>query len=160
MPEEPGITMAQVMELVSKMTAAQNENMLAAIAEMKKPSAREQAKLDKEDARVAAQQEARLKVGMAEEQRKQNIRRGCPHSTYHPGTGVRKHAWRAKTYTPHNEQPFWMAICVQCQTLGPKVPATLHQLQNGVNLDQYASVSFEEMEEWVKLAKKEQPKTA
>lgn len=148
--ENQGVTMEEVFKIISQMNAQNQENLIAAIAELKKPSDREQKKIDEEEKRIVAHQKSRMQIAQAEEQRKENLKRGCPHSTYHPGTGVRKHAWRAQVHTPANEKPFFQPICSQCLSLGPKILATSDQLQNGVNLDQYMDIDLSRLEAWAK----------
>lgn len=148
--DNPGITMEQVFELISKMNEQNQQNMLTAIAEMKKPSAREQAEIDAKEKRVAEQQKARIQLAQSEERRKELNRLGCPHSTFHPGTGVRKHSWRAQVHTPAGEKPYFKPTCTQCWTQGPKILATPDMLTNGVNLDQYADIDLARLEAWAK----------
>ena len=53
--EQTGVTMDQLLEFMSQMNEQNQKNLLAAVAEMKKPSEREQAKLDKEDQKIVQQ---------------------------------------------------------------------------------------------------------
>lgn len=148
--ENPGITMEQVFALIAKMDENNQKNMLSAIAEMKKPTAAEQAKLDKEAAKVKGQQEARMKLAQAEEQRKINTMNGCRHATANQATGVIKHAWRAQVHTPHGEKPYFVPTCQICWTQMPKILATPDMLTQGVNLDQYLQIDVEVLRNWAK----------
>ena len=153
--EQPGITMADVLTLIGQMNEQNQTNMIAAIAEMKKPTAAEQAKLDKEEAKIKAQQESRLKLAMADEQRRPLNMSGCTHSTVHAGTGVTKHAWRAQVHTPHGEKPYFIPTCIinQCQLKDKdgrliKFYATPEMLTQGVNLDAYQGLDVERLKAW------------
>ena len=149
MPDSsPGISMEEVMRLIATMGEQQHTNMLAAIAELKKPSEREQKKIDAEELRLKQQQENRLKLAMAEEERKKNNAAGCSHATFHPGTGVTRHAWRAQVHTPHKEKPYFVPTCQICQTQLPKILATTDMLTGGVNLDQYLGIDADRLKKW------------
>ena len=149
-PENPnvGVDMKMVFDLISKMNEDNQKNLMSAIAELKKPTPREQEKLDKEEAKVKAQQQARLKLAMAEEQRKKNNILGCRHATVHPGTGVVKHAWRAQVHTPLGEKPYFVPTCQICWTQAPKILATPDMLTQGVNLDQYTTIDYDVLKKW------------
>lgn len=148
MAEGPGVSMEEVMRLIATMSAEQHKNMLEAIAEMKKPTAREQEKIDKEDAKIRQQQENRIKLAKAEEDRKKNTALGCSHSTFHPGTGVVRSAWRAQVHTPAGEKPYFVPTCIICQTQLPKILATNEMLSGGVNLDQYMGLDADKLRKW------------
>src|SRR5580765_4329712 len=92
--EQQGFSPDQVLALLNKMNESADERMLKAIAEIRKPSAEEQAKLDQEFAKRKERAAAAVKLAMAEEQGKENAARSCPHGTTHKGTGVFKHQWR------------------------------------------------------------------
>jgi hypothetical protein len=150
--ETVGLDMEKVFALIAKMDENNQKNMLAAIAEMKKPTPAEQLKLDKEAEKVRGQQEARLKLAQAEEQRKINNARSCPHATTHQGTGVTKHAWRAQVHTPHGEKPYFVPTCQICFTQVPRILATADMLTQGVNLDRYTQIDYEVLKNWAKQA--------
>lgn len=140
--------MEQVFQLIAQMNEQNQSNLLSAIQEMKKPTALEQEKLDKEAAKVKQQQESRLKLAKAEEDRKLNAARFCSHATTHPGTGVVKHAWRAQIHAPHGEKPYFKPTCQICWTQLPKILATPDMLTNGVNLDQYTGLDVDRLKLW------------
>lgn len=148
----PTVNMEQLAAIFAKRDEAQQKNLIAAIQELKKPTPQEQAKLDKEAEKLAREQKARMALAKAEEQRKINQKVNCRHATIHPGTGVRKHQWRAQVHTPHGEKPYFQPLCTQCFTQGPKILATSEMLQNGVNLDQYADLDLDRLEAWAKSA--------
>ena len=153
--ESNGITMDQLLTFMSEMNEQNQKNLLAAVAEMKKPSDRDQAKFDKEEEKIKQQHAMRLKIAEAEEERKLANTLGCTHATLNQATGVLKHAWVAKTFTPHKEKPYWRAMCQQCLTLGPKIPATAEQLQNGMDMHLWPNVSLPQMEIWAKQAQEQ-----
>jgi hypothetical protein len=150
MPEQPvGVSMEQIFQMIAKMSTDQQENMMKFAAELKKPSDREQKEIDAKEARIVANQKARIQMAQAEEDRKDNLMRGCAHATYHPGTGVTRHAWRAQVSTPgHGEKPFFQPMCQICHTVLPKIIATPDMLTQGVNLDQYMALNADTLKRW------------
>jgi hypothetical protein len=155
MADQPGVTMEQVFQLIGRMDENNQKNMLLAIAEMKKPSAIEQEKLDKEAAKLKTMQENRLKMAQAQERAKELSMAGCRHATINPATGVAKHAWRAQVHTPKDEKPYFVPICLinQCQIKDEhgnalRILATPDMLTQGVNLDQYAGLDLDALKRW------------
>lgn len=147
-----GVSMEEVFKLISQMDQSRHEQMLAFAKELKKPTDREQKKMDEDDKRVAQHQTARLAQAQAEEQRKVMAEKYCPHSTTHPGTGVTKHAWRAQVHAPANHKPFFVPTCQICRTQLPKILATTDMLTNGVNLDQYNGIDADRLRLWAQQA--------
>lgn len=150
MSETPqtGMNMADVFQIIAKMSEENQKNTLLAIQEMKKPSAEEQVRLDEERARLKQRHESAAKLAMAEEEGKRNRMNSCPHGTYHPGTGAFTHQWRAQVHTPHGEKPYFRPTCTQCGTQLEKILATPEQMQNGVNLDQYKGIDVARLQAW------------
>lgn len=143
-----GVSMEEVFKLISKMDASRHEQMLAFAKELKKPTDREQKKMDDDDKRIEAHQKARIAQATSEQTRKEMAAKYCPHSTTHQGTGVVHHAWRAQVHTPHGEKPYFIPTCSICFTQAPKILATTEMLTNGVNLDQYKTIDFDRLKSW------------
>jgi hypothetical protein len=156
----PGLDMEAILKIIGQMNADNQTNMLAAIAEMKKPTAREQKKLDEEELKLAQHQQSRIKLAQAEEDRKRMQASSCAHATTHPGTGVTKHCWRAQVHTPHLQKPYFVPTCTQCFTQLPHILATTEMLTQGVNLDQYAALNIDVLRNWAKSAEKAQETAA
>lgn len=156
--ENQGFTLDQVLELLNKQKLENQENLLLAIRELKKPSPEEQAKLDKEAAKLKERVLAAAKLAQAQEQGKNNAAKFCPHGTTHNGTKAFTHQWRAQVHTPDGEKPYYTPRCTQCGTTwdrwvgasNPKILATPDQLQNGVNMDQWGSEDIRRVFEWAK----------
>lgn len=158
MAEGVGVTMEEVMKLVAvlaeKMNEKQHENMMAAIAEMKKPSEREQKELDAKDERIRQAQESRRQIAKAEEERKRLNALGCPHASYNPASGTTRHTWRAQVHTPGRDKegnpikPYFVPTCQMCHTQLPKILATTEMLTGGVNLDQYVGLDIDRLKKW------------
>lgn len=144
----PGLDMEAILKIVGQMNADNQQNMLAAIAEMKKPTVREQKKLDEEDLKFRQHQQSRIALAHSEENRKEALRRNCAHATTHPGTGVTKHTWRAQVHTPHGVAPYFVPTCTQCFSQLPQILATTEMLTQGVNLDQYAGLNIDVLKNW------------
>jgi len=151
----PGMDLEAVMRIIAQMNADNQQNMLSAIAEMKKPTEREQKKLDAEELKLQQHQTSRIKLAQAEEDRKRMQASSCAHATTHPGTGVTKHCWRAQVHTPHNEKPYFVPTCTQCFTQLPHILATTEMLTQGVNLDQYAGLNIDVLRNWGTAAQKQ-----
>lgn len=151
---EPTVTMKDVVALLAHAMAEMEEksraNTLLAIQEMRKPTEAEQRKLDEDAAKLKQKQAARLQLAKAEEDRKVNRAKHCPHQTVHQGTGMVKHAWRGQIHTPAGEAPYFIPTCMQCQTQLPKIRATLEQIKSGVNLDQYPGLNEDTLRQWSK----------
>lgn len=145
-----GVSMEQVFQIIAQMNEQSQKNVLEAIQEFKRLSPEDQEKRDKEKARDKQRAESAVKLAMAEEQAKENRKRGCPHGTTHEGTGSFRHAWRAQVHTPHGEKPYFVPTCMQCLTQLPKILATAEQLQNGVNLDKYKGLDLDQLQSWAK----------
>jgi hypothetical protein len=138
-----------VMKLLQTQQEQNAKLMMEFAKELKKPSDREQKELDEKDARIRQRQEAGIKLGKAEEQRRIMQRTNCNHATTHPGTGVTKHAWRScGVQTPAGLDPSFTPICQQCQTTLPKIRATTEMVSQGVNLDMYAAIDMPTLLRW------------
>jgi len=139
-PANQNFTMAQMLEIVAKMGA-----------EMRKPSDREQQKIDKEDAQIRRQQEERQQLAKSEMESREAKKRGCPHTMTHPATKVTWHRWVAQVHTPSHRKPYFVPLCQQCGTQLPEIAATQAMLTEGVQLDQYPTLNMETLENWAKL---------
>src|SRR5580765_5618228 len=145
--EQQGFSPDQVLELLNKMNQSADERMLKAIAEIKKPTAEEQEKLDREKAKLRERVLAAAKLAQAQEQAKDNAAKFCPHGTTHSGTKAFTHQWRAQIHTPDGEKPYYIPRCTQCGSTwdrwvgakSPKILASSDQIQNGINIDQWSS---------------------
>lgn len=155
-PEQKPITMQDVMALLAQMNEQNQNNLVEAIAEMKKPTAEQQAKMDADALKLKQQQDARYKLAKAEEDRKKMQQEFCPHSSYNAATGIQKHAFRAQVHTPNGEKPYFRPMCIQCNWIGPKILATPDMLTQGVNLDTYAGLNVERILQWAKLTPAEE----
>jgi Zn finger protein HypA/HybF involved in hydrogenase expression len=134
--------------IIAQMSESNREQMMAFAAELKKPTAMEQKKLDEEEARIKRAQTERLELSKAEVERKRLAALGCGHIRVHPGTGVVKHLWRAQVHTPAGQEPYFVPTCQGCHTQTGKIPASMDMIRNGVNLDQYPGLTKEALDKW------------
>lgn len=156
--ENQGISPEQLTAILDAINSRSDERMIQFAKELKKPSAEEQAKLDKDRAKTLERALAAKKLARAEEQRQENQARGCPHGTTHSGTKVFTHQWRAQVHTPDGEKPYYVPRCTQCGTTwdrwvgasSPKIAASSDQIQNGVNMDKWGSDDIQRVFEWAK----------
>lgn len=159
MEQQSGFTMDQVLELLNRQSVDNQNNLLLAIQELKKPTAEEQAKIDREKAKLKERVMAAAKLAKAEEQARANAAKFCPHGTTHSGTKAFTHQWRAQVMTPEGEKPYYIPRCTQCGSPwskwvgapSEKILATADQIQNGVNMDQWSSEDVRRVFEWAKL---------
>lgn len=140
------------MDALKTILAQLNENQTAQLkefaAELRKPTAREQKKLDEEEARVVRTQNERLALAKAQIDAKAANARACGHIRVHPGTGVTKHLWRAQVHTPAGQTPYFVPTCQGCLTQTGRIPATTDMLRDGVNLDQYPMLTEQDLRKW------------
>lgn len=168
MENQQGFTIDQVLELLNSQKAENQANLLLAIQELKKPSADEQAKIDKEKAKIKERALAAVQLAKAEEQGKINAATYCPHGTTHKGTQVFTHQFRAQVMTPAGEKPYYIPRCTQCGSTwdriyglpSPKILATPEQLQGGVNMNEWTTENIRQVVEWVRRNPVEEPVAA
>ncbi len=139
--------------ILSQLNANQTEQLKEFAKELKKPTDREQAKIDEEEARTKRATIERIELAKAEEQRKKNQQNNCGHVRYHPLTGTGGHLWRAQTYTPKGVAPYMVPICLGCNMEGPKIPATADMLREGVELHKYPGITLEALNKWAEQYK-------
>lgn len=156
---ENSFSMEQVLQMFAAMNKQNQENLLEAIKELKKPSPEEQAKLDKDKAKLLERVTSAALLAKATEEGKRNAARNCPHGTTHPGTKAFTHQWRAQVHTPSNEKAYYEPRCTQCGSTWNMMPeyadlpsgkilASNDQLQGGVGLDQYGERNIEQLFRW------------
>ncbi len=155
---ENTFTMEQVLQMMAAMSKDNRESLIEAIKELKKPSPEEQAKLDKDRAKLLERVTSAAQLAKAQEEGKKNTARFCPHGTTHPGTKAFTHQWRAQVHTPSGEKAYFIPRCTQCGSTwnmlpeydlpSGKIPASNDQLQGGVGLDQYGERDIERLFSW------------
>jgi hypothetical protein len=156
--ENQGISPEQLTQILDAINYKSDERMIKFAQELKKPSADEQAKIDKEKAKLAERVLAAAKLAQSQEQAKNNAAKFCPHGTTHAGTKAFTHQWRAQVHTPDGEKPYYVPRCTQCGTTwdrwvgapSPKILASSDQIQNGVNMDQWGQADIERVFDWAK----------
>lgn len=158
MPQQEGFTLDQVLELLNHQSVENQKNLLLAIQELKKPTVEEQARIDKEQAKLKERTLAAAKLAQKEEEAKQRAAKFCPHGTTHKGTKIFTHQWRAQVMTPDGEKPYYMPRCTQCGSTwdrvydlsSPKVLANSDQLKDGVNMDQWSMDDINRVVAWLR----------
>lgn len=147
MAEQPD-PMEALKEILAAMNAQNREQMMDFARELKKPSEREQRKLNEEDARIARANEEQLSLAKAEMARRENNRLNCPHARVNTATGVSRHMWRGQVHAPLGVQPYTVPTCQMCQTQVGRIPVTPDMMMNGVNLDQYVGLNYDALVKW------------
>lgn len=117
---------ALLMAMLEKMNEQNQKNLMSAIAEIKKPTAEEQGKLDKEREKQARMAKSRAEVGKMEKERREAQQRTCRHRRPDESWAVSGQNFSDGT---------GKLICLQCQKMvyegaqfpqgvGPKVHLT------------------------------------
>jgi len=144
MPETETMSVPDVMKFLAEQNRQNQEALLAAIKELKKPSEFEQRKIDKENEVLRNKQMSRLTEAKAEVERKEMRMRNCPHAAAHP-MGYTMHLWGGQAHTPANQPAYFVPTCGRCQTQLPKVYCTPEQLTQGINLYTYKNIGIEDL---------------
>jgi DNA-binding transcriptional MerR regulator len=156
---EQGFTIDQVLELLNHQSVENQKHLLLAIQELKKPSPEEQAKIDREHAKLKERAATAVKLAMAEEKAKENAAKYCPHGTTHKGTKIFTHQWRAQIHMPAGEKPYYLPRCTQCGSTwdrvfglsSPKIIASPEQIGNPIDMDQWSMDDIKRVVEWARL---------
>lgn len=150
-----GKQMEQMFKTLSQLNQEQHAMFMDGLkqfaADLRKPTDAEQVKLDKERADLERKLQARIKVAMAEEQSKAMLKKACNHAMPNG-----KHLWRAQV----NQDGYFRPICLKCPTVLPPIKATMEQMKEGVDLEQYASIDMDMLEKWAAHTRAQEAKTA
>lgn len=144
----PQFTIGDVLDLLKQINKDNQENLKSAIAEMKKPTAAEQAKLDKENALLARKAEIRRAEMILEEKNRKEAQAACQHKKK-SRNGAFVSAWGGQV----NSNGYWYPLCTVCQMIGPEVKAPVEWLTGGVNATDmenpiWASLDLATLREW------------
>jgi hypothetical protein len=165
MEQPQTFTMEQVMQMMATMSRDNREALIEFAKELKKPSAEEQIKMDKEKAKLQERVLSAAKLAQSEEKARDNAAKYCPHGTLHPGTKAFTHQWRAQVATPYGEKAYYIPRCTQCGSTwdrvyglsSPKLIASDDQMLNGVNMDQWSTEDIKRVVEWARQNPVEEP---
>lgn len=132
----------------SELNNQTQENFMLAIAEMKKPSVREQMQIDKEEELVRKKQLGRIEAAQQEIARDQAKRDGCSHTMPSTIAGLPgRHAWVAAVNSDGYVRPF-CNVCRFGDKGQLKFKATPHMLQNGVGMNTMTNINLETLTKW------------
>ena len=150
--DTPQLDAGQLLEVVFKKFSEMNEqtqqNFMTAIAEMKKPSVREQQLIDKEEEQLRKKMLGRAEAARQEMERDEAKKRGCSHTMPSTIAGLPgRHAWVASVQSDGFVRPF-CNICKFGDKGQLKFKATAHMLQNGVGMNTMTNISLETLEKW------------
>ena len=127
----------------------------AAVSEMRKPTAEEIEKKNKERAKLLAKVQADLDHARAVEEKKKIARLYCigngpPHGSLNP-SGAFKHTWRSQVYNPRETPlPYLIPTCEKCNYQVGKIYVDHSWVQAGANLHERPNLNLETLEEWVR----------
>lgn len=149
--EQTSLQLEDVYKLLDKINEANDKRMIAMVQEMKKPSAAEQAKLDKEEMLLARRRETRRQELLAEEAARKGQQERCPHQKKHPRSGAFISAWGGQV----NSDGCWHPVCTVCGMEGPAVKAPMEWITGGVNATDpdnvwMSQLKLETLHEWQK----------
>lgn len=151
-------TIDDLMSLLKQINDDNQANMKAMVAEMKKPTAAEQAKLDKEEALLKRKAEIRRAEMINEEKVRLGRQQGCVHKKK-ARNGAFISAWGGQVCS----DGYWYPICTQCQKVGPEVKAPIEWIRGGVNAGDaenpiFAALDLNTLYEWQKRTGGPKPK--
>jgi hypothetical protein len=157
-PQQSGISPEQLASILDAINNRSDERMIKFAQELRKPTAEEQAKIDRDLAKAKERALAAARVAMADEEGKKNAAKMCPHGTTNEGTGVFKHQFRAQVHTPAGERAYYIPRCTQCGSTwdavyglaSPKVIASQDQMKEGINLDKWSVNDIQRVVDWLK----------
>ena len=158
MPEQQntGLSAEQLNQILEAINSRSDERMLKFAQEIRKPSLEEQAKIDKDNAKLKERVAAAAKLAKAEEEGRKNAAKNCPHGTVHKGTKAFTHQWRAQIHMPYGEKPYFLPRCTQCGSTwadvyglaSPKILASPEQIGNPIDMDQWSMEDIRRVVQW------------
>lgn len=140
------MTMADVIALVTKLNEQNQQTIVSAIKEARKPTDYEQAKIDKEQAKEKLKLEARIAGAQAEVTKRKNRMLNCPHSSQHPLSATANHTWVGQVHG--DQKKFFVPTCQQCTTQLPKIYCSQEQVQEGIGLQRYKGIDINFLLTW------------
>jgi hypothetical protein len=137
-----------VFKKFAEMNAQTQQNFMAAIEEMKKPSVLDQMKLDKEEEMIRRKNEGRVQAAKLEEERNAYLLEHCPHTMPSTIAGLPgRHAWVAAVQSDGYVRPF-CNVCKYGKNGELKFKATQYMLQNGVGLNNMQGINVDKLQTW------------
>lgn len=147
-PKVQGMSIQDVISLITQMNAQNQTSLIEAVKELKKPNEFEQAKLDKERLQLQKKAEDHVKFGRIEENKKIMRLKNCQHSRFNPSTKISNHLWRAQVHDGDQGKPYFIPLCQECLTDLPKIYCSQDQIKEGVGLDRYPSLNVDVLLTW------------
>lgn len=132
-----GLSIAEVIQLMSQMNAQNQNSLIEAVKELKKPNEFEQIEIDKKLAQQKKKAEDHVAFGRIEEERKVMKVRSCSHSRHNPANNTDFHLWRGQVHDGDQGKPYFIPTCLDCNTQLPKIFCTQEQIREGVGLNKY-----------------------
>jgi len=144
MAEQPqGIVFTPEMleNLIATVMQKANEQTLEAVREMKKPSAREQEKLDKEIEQENKRRVARAKEAVQDERARRTSQFYCSHVKTAEGVLQRDHAFRGQV----SNDNCCRAVCIRCTKVFSPFKVTQENMKSGMHLENLKTLTAESL---------------
>ena len=119
-----------LMELLAERDRVADERMLKAIAEIKKPTEHEQAKIDKEIELERRKKVAKIREAVSYGRTERENQFRCQHIKHAEGIMPQGHAFRSQVNSDNHFRP----QCIRCFKNFPRIKCTDEQLKSGTAL--------------------------
>lgn len=134
----------QMLALFSKMQEGNQQNLIAAMKELKEPDEYTKEQQQKQRARELEHRVNRMKDAVSEERRNRTNWFRCSHIKEAEGVMKQSHAFVSQV----NNDMHFRPICCRCQRTFPKVRATDEQIRNGMSLKTVQGMTAEFLLKW------------
>lgn len=142
---EVQFTNQDLMKLIADMQAASDDRMMRAIAEIKKPTEHEQAKIDKEIELERRKKVAKIREAVSYGRTERENQFRCLHIKQAEGIMPQGHAFRAQVNSDNCFRP----QCIRCFKSFPPIKCTDEQLKSGTALQNVkVGLSAEVLLQW------------
>ena len=139
MAEPQTFNMETLMALIDKLDERNNQRLVEAIRELKKPSPEEQEKLDKTRERERVSRVSRVREAVQDEHVKRTTQFYCSHIKHAEGVYKQEHAFRGQVNNDNCCRP----QCIRCNKLFPPFKVTEENMKSGMSLQNIKNLTAE-----------------
>lgn len=146
--EKQELSPTQLIEMFSQMLAEQNQanqqNMLMAITELKKPLPHEQEKIDKERELERRKRVSKIKEAVSNGRAEKEVQFRCAHIKTAEGVMPGGHAFRAQVNSDNCYRP----LCIRCFKNFPPIKCTMENIKSGMAMQNMRGITAEMLLAW------------